>query len=241
MADDAAHRPRRHRSGVLQPGGRGHAAVVGRGRAGEPGVRRLPDGDAGRGGRRCRAGRCHGGRDRARLGTGGGRRGLRGRRVDAGVPRRRSHTAAGARRRHARRSARGLAGVRRTAVAVGHRRPVLHRERGRGRGRRRLRPPGRPGPSGRGRSLGPGARLLRGGHRRGRPADDPLEAAPPPARRHPVRLPARPALRRAGRTGADRRALCGDVPDRRDAGGVRRLLDDRATPQRMYLLLSANM
>lgn len=91
-------------------------------------------------------------------------------------------------------------------------------------------PPGRPGPSGRGRSLGTGPRLLRSGHRRGRPADDPLEAASPPARRHPVRLPARPALRRAGGTGADRGALRGDVPDRRDAGGVRRLLDDRATP-----------
>lgn len=99
------------------------------------------------GGRRARRG--DGRRDRARLGAGGGRGGLRGRGGAAGVPRREAHPAARAGRRHARRSAGRLAGVHRPAVAVGHRRAVLHSQRGRRRGGRGLRSVGRPRPPGR--------------------------------------------------------------------------------------------
>ncbi len=51
----------------------------------------------------------------------------------------------------------------------------------------------------------------------GAAADDALETTPAAARRHPLRVPAGPAVRRARRTGAGRRALRGDVRDRRDA------------------------
>lgn len=230
MADDAAHRARRHRPGILQPGRRGHADVLGARGAGGARLRGVPDGDAVGGGRRRGPGRGAGRRDRARLGARRRRGGLRGGGGTAFLPRRRAHPAARAGRRPAGRSAGGLAGVQRAAVAVGDRRAVLDRQRGGRRGRRGLRSARGRGASRRGGALGARPRRVRRGHGRRGARDDPLPAAPAAARRHPVRLPARPALRRPGGAGTGRRAVRGDVPHRAVRGGLRCLVDDRAAP-----------
>ena len=68
VADDAAHRAVRHRAGLLQPGGRGHADVQRQRRTGQPRLRPLPDGDARRRHRRRGARRRHDRGDRTRAG-----------------------------------------------------------------------------------------------------------------------------------------------------------------------------